>query len=311
MKAIPVANLLSIALVSLTIGACATFEPPPRVEQEPTSVAPQPFATKRAPVALVLSGGAARGYAHVGIIKVLEENGLRPDLVVGSSSGSVVGALYASGNTAAEVEQIVDRIHTSLFNDVVFPGLGWLPGELGLIRGAKFQRFINDNVRQSAIQDFPIRFAAVATDFNDGSTRVFNAGDPGLAIRASSALPGVITLAEIGGHYVGDGHVTSPLPVGTARALGAGVVVAVDATYPPEQALMTSVFGVVFQSLLLATHRITEFERVGADLVIVPKLKPTSGQFTFSDRGWIIRAGEEAAREALPELRAAFARSRK
>ncbi len=292
----------AIAVLALLSG-CATFAPPPRTGPEPKAAAPAPWPAGSRPVALVLSGGAARAYAHVGVIKVLEANGIRPDIVVGASAGSLVGALYASGRSAREVEEGIGELHMANFNDIVFPGLGFLPGEKGFIRGAKLQQFIADRVRKPTIEEFPIRFAAVATDLAGGDPVAFTAGDPALAVRASMAVPGVIIPATIGGRMYTDGQVSSPLPVEIARKLGARVVVAVDVVYPPEDAFVYSVPSVVFQAFTIALQRLTWWERGQADLVIAPELPPTSGQLGIGDRDRLIAAGEAAAREALPAIR--------
>ena len=225
-------------IVATLVSGCSTFQPPVIVGEPPAFTAPQPFPNGYKPVALVLSGGAARGFAHIGVLKVLEAQGLRPDIIVGTSAGSMIGALYASGLTVAELDSAIADLDTSAFTDFVLPGLGFLPGEMGFIRGEKLRRFIDARLRQRHIQNFPIRFAAVATDLNTGQPVAFNSGDAGLAVVASSAIPGIIMPVEINRHRYGDGQISSPLPVAIARALGAKIVIAVDVVYPPEDAFI-------------------------------------------------------------------------
>lgn len=277
-----------------------------QVDHPPSTVASKPFASGKVPVALVLSGGSARGFAHVGVIKVLEQNGLRPDIIVGTSAGSIVGALYASGLTAAELETAVAKMDNSVFNDFVLPGLGFLPGEMGFVRGEKLHRFVDGHLKTHHIEDFPIRFAAVATDLSTGDVAAFNAGDAGLAVVASSAVPGVITPVIIDRRYYGDGQIASPLPIGTARALGAKIVVAVDVVYPPQDAFLYSAVSVLFQTFAVSGHRLKEFEKASADLVVTPAIRKTPGQFTYADRQHLIAAGEQAAMEMLPAIRESF-----
>src|SRR5438132_4619013 len=245
-----------LAILVFLMG-CATFAPPPSTGPQPVAAPPAPWPAGSRPMALVLSGGAARAYAHLGVIKVLEANGIRPDLIVGASGGALVGALYASGRSASEVDQGIGELHLANFNDVVFPAIGFLPGEKGFIRGAKLQRFIADRVRMPLIEEFPIRFAAVATDLSTGEPIAFTAGDPALAVRASMAAPGVIVPAVIGGRMYSDGQISSPLPVDVARNLGAEVVIAVDVIYPPEDAFIYSAAGVVLQAFAIAVQRLT------------------------------------------------------
>ncbi len=295
-------DLIFCLALPLLMGGCATFQPRPTVDELPAAIAPTPFATDRTPVGLVLSGGSARGYAHIGVIKVLEANGLMPDIIVGTSAGSIVGALYASGLNAAELEAAVSQLDSSAFTDFV------LPGEMGFVRGEKLHRFIDARSKRHHIQDFPIRFAAVATELATGKAVAFNAGDAGLAVVASSAVPGVIIPVAIGRHQYADGQIASPLPVAAARALGARIVIAVDVTYPPEDAFVYSAIGVLFQAFTVSVHHLKEYEQAGADLVIVPAIAKTHGQYTFSDRRRLIDAGEQAATRMLPAIRAAFAR---
>lgn len=296
----------ALGLVLATAG-CTTFKPPMPTDQPPSATLALPFPTGRPPVALVLSGGSARGFAHVGVIKVLEANGLRPDIIVGTSAGALVGALYASGLTALELEAAVSQMDRKVFSDFVLPGVGFLPGELGFVRGDKLHRFLDARLKHHHIQDFPMRFAAVATELATGKSVAFNAGDAGLAVVASSAVPGVISPVYINRKYYGDGQISSPLPVAAARELGAVIVIAVDVIYPPEDAFVYSAIGVMFQAFAVSVHRLKEYEKAGADLVVAPALRKTSGQFTFADRIHLIAAGEQAALQMLPAIRAAFA----
>jgi len=194
----PIAMRFLWALAFLAVSGCATFAPPPKVEEEPRTIEYR-SGPEGANVALVLSGGGFRGFAHVGVIKVLEEHGIRPDLIIGSSVGALFGALYAAGLDAGQVEEVARRMDFSLFRDFVLPGLVFTPGELGFIRGEKLLRFIEGNIPRRLMQDFPVRFGAVVTDLKSGAPRTFNAGSAAKAVVASSAIPGVLMPAHIGG----------------------------------------------------------------------------------------------------------------
>lgn len=289
----------------LALSGCATFAPPPRVEEEPRTIAHEtrPGSVN---VALVLSGGGFRGFAHVGVIRVLEEHGIRPDLIIGSSAGALFGALYASGLDAGQVEEVARRMDFSLFRDFVLPGLVFTPGELGFIRGEKLLRFIEGNIPRRHMQDFPLRFGAVVTDLKSGAPRTFNAGSAAKAVVASSAIPGVLMPAYIEGGLYGDGQIASPVPVASAREMGASIVIAVDVVYPPQEAFLSSAIGVLFQAFAISSRRLADQELAAADVVIAPDIPPTTGQYTFSSRDMLIRAGERAAREALPRIRQAL-----
>jgi NTE family protein len=227
-------------------------------------------------------------------------------MVVGCSAGSIVGGLYASGLTIAELEHALERLDISAFNDWAMPGLATFASPLGLFKGDNLHAFVDENLEHHLIEQFPIRFGAVATNLTTGDVAIFNAGDAGMAIRASSAVLGVITPAKIAGNLFGDCQISSPLPVRAARRMGARKVIAVDVVYPPQDAGLTSVMRVLFQSMTISTYRLKELERAEADVVIAPELPRTSGQLSFADRKRIIEAGESAAREALGQVRKVF-----
>jgi NTE family protein len=292
----------------LLAGGCAMLEARPRVAEEPSMTAPKPFGPGRRPIALVLSGGAARGFAHVGVIRVLEQNGIKPDLIVGSSAGSIVGALYASGLDATELDAALAAMDMSLFNDVVWPRFGVLPGELGLVSGERLRRFVFSRLKRSLIQDFPIRFAAVATDLESGTARAFNSGDASLAVKASTAVPGLMSPVPIAGSNYADGQIAAPIPVQVARRLGAQTVIAVDVIYPPHDSSLTNPVRVLFQAFLISTYQLREVQLRDADIVITPDIEHTSGQLGIDARARLVQAGEKAAREALPRIREALER---
>lgn len=272
---------------------------PPRFE------APQPSAAPPQ-VALVLSGGAARAFAHIGVLRVLEREGLRPDLVVGTSAGAIVGAHYAAGLDVATIETLAAQIDWPTLIDIdpvktLLGGFG-----LGLAKGDRLEAFLRRSVGMP-LQELPIPFAAVATDLRGGATVLLNHGDTPRALRASSAVPAVYEPVRVGEGILGDGQIVSPLPVSAAQRLGARVVIAVDVVYPPQHAPLTNPMSVLFQTVTISTYRHLLNERVQADLLITPVIPPT-GDLALGDREWLIAAGERAAEDALPALRAAFVR---
>ena len=285
---------------------CASVVPPVEINQSPAAIEATAFPAGHTPVALVLSGGAARGFAHIGVIRVLEENGMRPDIVVGTSAGSIVGALYASGLTANELQIAMQQMDATVFSDFVMPGFGFLRGEMGFIRGDKLHRFIDARLKHHHIQDFPIRFAAVASDLSTGKPTAFNSGDAGWAVVASSAIPGIISPAEINGKRYSDGQMTSPLPNSISRELGAQIVIAIDVVYPPDDAVLYSPISILFKAFTISVYRLKEHELHQANLVITPDLGKHAGQLSFDDSDRLIAAGEAAARSALPQLTLLF-----
>lgn len=289
---------IPVGLVMLSLlGACAFRQPNSGVPPEARSVWPAPGVHRAPVVGLVLSGGSARGYAHIGVIRVLDEAGIRPDVVVGTSAGSIVGAVYASGASADDLVRYGDQVDWSLLRDLGIP-------RLGFIRGDRVRALVNDRIGHRPIEAFPIRFAAVATDFRTGELVLFNHGDAGLVVQASSSIPGIFEPVAIGERLYVDGGLVSPLPISCARKMGATFVIAVDVIYPARESLPGTPLGALWQSFLIQTERIKELEKPMADIVIAPRIRPTDRQYTFSDREHLMLAGQDAAREALPAIRA-------
>ena len=260
-------------------------------------------------LALVLSGGSARGFAHIGVIKVLEEEGVRPDLIVGTSAGGIVGALYASGMNAAQLEAASREARHIFAAETDWQRVLRFEN-LGLFTGNSLHAFVSRHTGGRRIEQLPIPFAAVATDLGSGQAVAFTRGDAAHAVHASCAIPGVFEPVEIRGRLYADGDLSNPLPARIARQLGARKVIAIDVIYPPaDSARPRSPLGVLFQTVLVQTWRLKEAELGAADLVIRPDIPATENQYGFGDREMMIAAGEAAARRALPALRALLAAS--
>ena len=294
---------LSLPLLAAMTGCAIRPQVTVETSNQPRAGSVRAYAKARPVVGLVLSGGTARGYAHIGVIRVLEQLGIEPDLIVGTSAGSLVGAAYASGLTADQINTAAVRLEAARLMDFTLPQLGQpvIRGDLGFIRGERLQQFVNQLVAEQPLQALQRRFVVIATDLQTGNSTAFTEGDVGLAVRASSAVPGLFVPPLINGRRYIDGGVSSPLPVRAARELGADIVIAVDATYPPEHAEITNLTDVLFQSFLIAGQRLKENESASADLVIRPKVENT-GQLGFEDRDWLIGSGERAARLLSSEL---------
>lgn len=251
-------------------------------------------------VALVLGGGGCRAHGHIGVIRALEKNGLKPDLIVGTSAGSLVGALYAAGLNSAQLETLGQKLGSNPMRDWIFP-------KLGLFGGKGIRRFITDHIGERTIESLPIRFAAVSTELRTGKMVVFERGDVGLAVQASSSVPGLIEPLEIAQKLYVDGSLVAPVPVKVARSLGADRVVAVDVTFPPEQATIEGPYDALYQGFSIVTRRLALDERVTADLLIAPQL-PIHNDMEPATMRALVEAGEKSALAALGQLRTLFAR---
>ena len=291
------------ATLLVLLAACQTAPPapPPPVTPEPlpTVVAP-PKPPPRAPrLGLALGGGAARGFAHIGVIQVLEEAGIRPDLVAGTSAGSLVAALYASGKTGAEMAVLAQTMDEGAITDWAFP-------TRGLIRGEALARYVRDNTGGRTIEQMKLPLGIVATHLDSGAAVLFQRGDTGAAVRASSAVPAVFQPVKIGPSEYVDGGLVSPVPVRFARQMGAELVLAVDISSPPDGNSTSDVMKMLLQTFAIMGRSINQFELRDADVVLRPVLTGVSSA-DFSARQRAIQAGREVMTRQLPELRARLA----
>lgn len=292
-------RLFAVVFIVFGLSACVSPSPPP--------VAPpaqQPVATPRPPIkiGLALGGGAARGFAHIGVIKALEAQGIVPDIVVGSSAGSVVGALYASGMSGFEIQKVALDLQENMVTD-------WALPNRGVLRGEALQDLINQKVRNLSIQKLPRPFGVVSTDLQSGEMILFRTGNTGIAVRASSAVPGVFQPVEINGRDYVDGGLTSPVPAQSARAMGADFVIAVDISHVARRARLAGTMDVMLQTFAIMGHTISTHELKDADIVIRPITASVSST-SFEDRHLAILEGEKAAAAIMPELKARLARAR-
>ena len=287
-------RLLPVFLLAALLSACAT--PPPA----PTA----PTLTPKPPpkIALVLGGGAARGFAHIGVIKALEAQGIVPNIVVGTSAGSVVGALYASGMNGFQLQQLALGMQEEMVTDWTLPNRGVLKGEA-------LQDFINQKVKNLPIQKLPKPLGIVATDLQSGERVLFRTGNTGMAVRASSAVPGVFQPVEINGRDYVDGGLTSPVPAQSARSMGADFVIAVDISSVGRRDRLTGTLDVLLQTFAIMGHAISRHELEDADVVIRPITSAVSST-DFADRNQAILEGEKAAAAVMPELKTKLARAR-
>lgn len=246
--------------------------------------------------ALVLSGGGLRGFAHLGVLRALQRLAIEPDLIVGSSVGAVIGGLYASGVALHAAEQWA-------LSSEMDPWSSWLVSPAS--RSAGLGAFLRSTLAQQRIEDFPRRFAAVATERDSGEVCAFGGGDAACAILASAALPGALAPMTIGGREYVDGGLSQPLPVRVARALGAQQVVAVDVGFHPEVPAPAGRLGSVFHAGFLMARNLSAPDRAAADLLIEPVLPPVP-EITLDKRAALIDCGERAAMALAPTLQASL-----
>jgi NTE family protein len=246
-------------------------------------------------IAFALGGGAARGFAHIGVIKVLESHGIVADYVAGTSAGAVVGSLYAGGFDPYAMQKIAQQLDESIFAD-------WTLGGRGILKGEALQDFINQHLKNRSLDKLNKPFAAVATDLKSGERVVFRSGDTGMAVRASAAVPGVFQPTQFRGKSYVDGGLTSPIPVQAAREMGADIVIAVDISAHAEGQPVDSMSSILWQTTTIMGSVIGKTELASADVVIRPNL-PYVKSWDFKARNDAMLEGERAAQAALPAIR--------
>jgi NTE family protein len=281
-------------------------------------------------VAFVLSGGGAKGFAHIGVLKVLEEVGFKPDIITGTSMGSVVGGLYAIGYRSDTLEQIVkltnwsdvvyDRVSRNSLNAIErerfdryfvkfnFEGLKFISYS-GFVKGTRIQNLLTRLCLPAAdITDFnklPIPFACVATDIQTGQKVLLNRGSLPEAIRASMAIPSLFTSKEIDGHVLVDGGLTQNYPIIEAKEMGASYIIGIDVGTKSTKEDLNSLVNVMMESMFL--HGYQNFSQEEKYLSI--NIKPDVTGFSpldFERGDTIIKIGEAAARAQIEELKALY-----
>lgn len=246
-------------------------------------------------IGLALGGGAAKGFAHIGVIKMLEANGFTPAVVSGTSAGSVVGALYASGMTAFELQEKAVALDEAKIRDLQL-------SSGGLVLGQKLEDYVNEQVQRKPLEQLAKPFVAVATRLEDGERTVFARGNTGQAVRASSSVPGVFQPVHIGKYHYVDGGIVSPVPVDAARQLGADIVIAVDISNKARGKTPGDMLGTLNQSIAIMGQKLGQAELARADVIVHPKVLDI-GAADFSQRNNAIVEGEKAAMAVMPRIR--------
>ena len=283
----------------LLLAGCASVSVPGQPADVP--VAPVALPRHVPKVGLALGGGAARGFAHVGVIQVLEEAGIRPDFVVGTSAGSLVAAIYASGKSGAQLQLIAEGMEEAMLTDWTLPIFS-----RGVLRGEALARYVNTQVSGRLIEAMVIPLGIVATDLGSGDGILFRRGDTGSAVRASSAVPSVFQPVRIGQREYVDGGLVAPVPVRYAREMGADLVIAVDISNGPEGNIADGALQVVLQTFSIMGKSISAYELRDADVVVRPALVGVRSS-DFGARRRSIEAGRAAMLAALPLFKARLA----
>ena len=279
--------------VAALLTGCQTTIP-----QQPPAVA-QVRPVHNIKIGLALGGGAARGFAHIGVIKALEAQGIVPDIITGTSAGSLVGALYAAGNNGFALQKLAIEMDEAAISDWSLP---LFSKSSGVLKGEGLQNYINKTVNNIPLEKLKKPFGVVATDLNTGQPILFQRGNTGVAVRASSSVPSIFQPVRIGDRVYVDGGLVSPVPVHFAREMGADFVIAVNISSQADVQPASSSIDVLLQTFTIMGQRINYHELKEADIVIQPGLGNMKGS-DFNSRNIAILAGEKATAAAMAEIK--------
>jgi NTE family protein len=290
--------LSALAAATLLAGCGST----PTQPAAPIAVAPVPVpqVARHVRIGLALGGGAARGFAHIGVIKALEAQGIVPDVVVGTSAGSVVGAMYAYGYNGFTLQKMAMEMDEASISDWALP---FFSKSSGVLKGEALQAYVNKAVHGQTIEKLKIPFGAVATDLKTGQPILFRRGNTGMAVRASSAVPSVFQPVSIAGKTYVDGGLVAPVPVRFAKEMGAEFIIAVNISSVTEAQATASSLDVLMQTFTIMGQRLNQHELKDADIVITPALG-AMGSADFNGRNLAVLAGEQAAASVMQQLKA-------
>ena len=284
-----------IGLMSLALIGCD------KTVKTPTQTSP--LKAREPIIAIALGGGGAKGFAHIGVLKVLESHGIKPKIVTGTSAGSFVGSIYASGKSPYQLQQIALQLKESDLRDLTL-------NSQGIVLGQKLQNFVNRNVANKPIEQFPIRFAAVATRLDNGKKADFIKGNAGQAVRASCSIPNVFVPATIGKTRYVDGGLVSPIPVKTAKDMGADIIIAVDISARPSGSQAMNMWGLLDQTINIMGQQSINNELSQANIVIQPKVG-NLGTLDLKSSNQAILEGEKSAQLKITAIQAAITNFKK
>ncbi len=249
-------------------------------------------------IGLALGSGGARGFAHLGVLKVLEDEKIPIDLVAGSSMGSLVAAFYCSGHDLENLYRLANTFRSKFFVDLSVPRMGFIAGE-------KIKQFVKLFTHQKQLEDLNIPLTIVATDIVRGERFVFTTGPIDVAVRASISIPGIFVPEKVGDRLLVDGGVIDRVPATVVREMGADVVIGVDVSQVKRNAEINTIYDVIMQSIDILQSEVLRYSVSTADVLMSPKVDQFSGK-TYQQAAEIIRFGEEEAQKAIPAIRKAI-----
>ncbi|MBN1799379.1 MAG: patatin-like phospholipase family protein [Spirochaetales bacterium] len=254
------------------------------------------FLKRNRKIGLALGGGAARGLAHIGVLKALTEAGIHIDYVAGTSAGSIIGALYCAGYTWEEIKEIANNIN---WGKLIAPTV---PIK-GLVKTDKLEKLLEKLLKKKSFNDLAIPFRAVAVDISRGEEVVLHKGSAAKAVQASSSIPGIFEPTELDGRLLVDGGLMNNVPADTVRDMGAGIVIAVDLNhYYPKLAKPRNIIEIIYSSLFIIMNNKSNKTNKFTDYLVAPDLSRYS-YTNFKNMNELIQKGEQAMIAYIPQIK--------
>ncbi|QQK76745.1 patatin-like phospholipase family protein [Salicibibacter cibarius] len=250
---------------------------------------------ERPSVGLALGSGGARGFAHIGVLEVFEEEGIPIDVIAGSSMGAVIGALTALGRSANDLKQLASLFRRKYYIDFTVP-------KMGLVSGKRLEELFLMLTKGEVLDNLDIPVSVVATDLNSGERFLFTDGSIAKALRASISIPGIFVPVRSGDHLLVDGGVIDRVPANVVTDMGADLVVAVDVSYFPEAPSTSSIYDVIIQSMEIMARELVKAKKIEADILMKPIVQATNA-VVFDDTESLIQQGREEALRHMPHIR--------
>jgi NTE family protein len=294
-------KVLLVVISLCFLFSCAT---PPQAKNpaEPQAAAPKAAAKRPPVIALVLGGGSAKGFAHVGVLRVLEQEKIPISMIVGTSVGSLIGGLYAANPDSFQLEWTAFKIERS---DILDFSIAY--SKLGPVQGARIEAFVEQHCKVKTVEETRIPFYPVATDLHTGETVILEKGSLAKAIHASAAIPGVFVPVSFGKRTLVDGGTTNNCASDIARAKGADIVIAVNLQKDVKNPQIDTLVDIIAQSVSIMMAESSRQKLKAADVLIEPEVKGVS-LFDFSQKKAMMDEGIKAARQAVPRIRELIAR---
>lgn len=250
---------------------------------------------QRPKIGLALGSGGARGFAHLGVIKVLKEEGIPIDMIAGSSMGALVASFYAAGLDLDQLYRLSTAFRRKYYLDFTVP-------KMGFIAGKRVKELVRIFTHNKNIEQLDIPVAIVATDLMSGEKVVFKTGPVADAVRASIAIPGIFVPEKWNNRILVDGGVADRVPVSVVKEMGADIVIAVDVSQVKRDAEITSIFDVIMQSIDIMQKELVSYREIASDVMIRPQVQMYSSK-SFTNIDDIISIGETEARNQLANIR--------